>query len=189
MALWKNFNITREVLIMLTVGDPFPSFDLTAIGAFGAKMDFHNLSYNSQDAWLVIVAWPLDFTHVCPTEILGYNELYNEFEDAGGRLIGLSTDHHPSHLAWRQSRDDLFNVLYPWLSDGAHRLSRALGILKPDGTCMRATFITDSNMIIRYVTVHDELVGRNPDETLRVLRALKTNALTPCGWAEGDPTL
>jgi alkyl hydroperoxide reductase subunit AhpC len=174
---------------MLTVGDTFPSFNLIAIGAFGAKMDFHNLSCNLQDNWLVVVAWPLDFTHVCPTEILGYNELYHEFEEAGGRLVGLSTDHHPSHLAWRQSREDLFNVHFSWLSDGAHRLSKALGILKPDGTCMRATFIIDDKMMIRYVTVHDELVGRSPEETLRVLHALRTNELTPCGWKKGELTL
>ncbi len=174
---------------MLTVGDIFPSFNLTAIGAFGAKMDFHNLSQDPHGVWLVVVAWPLDFTRVCPTEILGYNELHHEFEETGGRLVGLSTDHHPSHLAWRQSREDLFNVHFPWLSDGAHRLSRSLGILKPDGTCMRATFIVDEKMVIRHVTVHDELVGRSAEETLRVLHALRTEKLTPCGWKQGDPTL
>jgi len=94
------------------------------------------------------------------------------------------------HLAWRQSREDLGAVAFPWLSDIKREFSSALGILdKTEGVALRATFIVDPEGIIRYVGVNDLSVGRNPREVLRILDALQTDELCPCNWQAGQDTL
>jgi alkyl hydroperoxide reductase subunit AhpC len=180
---------------VLTVGDTLPAFKLTAVlpedddhlddGAFITVMDAHL----GNGLWTVLVAWPRDFTFVCPTEILGYDKLVQEFATRDTVVYGLSTNHRHDHLGWRRSREDLAAVRFPWLADETQEFSKMLGILKKDGTCLRATFIIDPHLIIRHVTVNNDNVGRKPAETLRVLDALRTRKLTPCGWKQGDPTL
>jgi lipoyl-dependent peroxiredoxin subunit C len=131
-----------------------------------------------------------DFTFVCPTEIVGFNELNGEFADRDAQLLGLSTDSDFVHLAWRQSRDDLGQVAFPWLADHKRELSGALGILdKSEGVALRATFIVDPEGVIRHVSVNDLSVGRNPREVLRILDALQTDELCPCNWQQGEETL
>jgi lipoyl-dependent peroxiredoxin subunit C len=176
---------------MLTVGDKFPGFALTAVNGTDPKTAFspaHNATYDGK--WLVVFAWPKDFTFVCPTEIVGFNELEREFRDRDTQLLGLSIDSEFVHLAWRQSRDDLGKVAFPWLSDVKRELTSALGILdKNDGVALRATFVVDPQGIIRFVSVNDMSVGRNPQEVLRVLDALQTDELCPCNWQKGEETL
>ena len=111
---------------------------------------------------------------------------------AGGstQLLGLSTDSDFVHLAWRQSREDLGQVAFPWLADIKRELSAALGILdENEGVALRATFIVDPEGVIRHASVNDLLVGRNPREVLRILDALQTDELCPCNWQQGDTTL
>ena len=94
------------------------------------------------------------------------------------------------HLAWRQSHADLKNLPFPMLADVKRELSQALGILdKKAGVCLRATFIVDPEGIIRFVSVNDLSVGRNPQEVLRVLDALQTDELCPCNWQKGQDVL
>jgi peroxiredoxin (alkyl hydroperoxide reductase subunit C) len=94
------------------------------------------------------------------------------------------------HHAWRQSRDDLKKVPYPWLADIKRELTQALGILhKDEGVALRATFIVDPDNVIRFASVNDLSVGRNPQEVLRVLDALQTDELCPCNWSQGEDTL
>ncbi len=174
---------------MLTVGDRFPSFALT--GVYGAEDEFlfeEITTANLRGLWSIIFGYPEDITFVCPTELLCYNALHSEFTERSATIYALSTDKPHSHLGWRQSRKDLGEIRYAWLADVDHDLSRRLGILV-EGRCLRATYIVDPELIIRHVTVNDGSVGRNPKETLRVLDALQTGELTPCGWAKGDPTL
>src|SRR5205823_14010052 len=131
-----------------------------------------------------------DFTFVCPTEIVGFDQLYGEFKDRDTELVGLSTDSDFVHLAWRQSREDLGKVKFPWLADIKRELTQALGILdKNEGVALRATFIVDPEGVIRHASVNDLSVGRNPREVLRILDALQTDGLCPCNWKKGDPTL
>ncbi|HEX6980405.1 MAG TPA: peroxiredoxin [Alphaproteobacteria bacterium] len=176
---------------MLTVGDKLPPFNLTAVQGTDPKTAFipvTNETYAGK--WLVIVAWPKDFTFVCPTEIVGFNELNREFADRDAQLLGLSIDSEFVHLAWRQSREDLAKVAYPWLADIKREFSTALGILdRNEGVCLRATFIVDPDGVIRYAGVNDLSVGRNPQEVLRVLDALQTDELCPCNWQQGQDTL
>ena len=176
---------------MLTVGDKFPGFSLTAVNGTDPKTAFtpsHNATYDGK--WLIVFAWPKDFTFVCPTEIVGFNELEGESRDRDTQLLGLSIDSEFVHLAWRQSREDLGKVAFPWLADVKRELTSALGILdKNDGVALRATFIVDPQGIIRFVSVNDMSVGRNPQEVLRVLDALQTDELCPCNWQKGEQTL
>jgi lipoyl-dependent peroxiredoxin subunit C len=176
---------------MLTVGDKLPAFALTAVSGADPRAAFTpatNESYAGK--WLVLFAWPKDFTFVCPTEIVGFDDLEREFRDRDAQLLGLSIDSEFVHLAWRQSREDLGKVTFPWLSDIKRELSAALGILEKDaGVALRATFIVDPQGVIRFASVNDLSVGRNPREVLRVLDALQTDELCPCNWQKGEDTL
>lgn len=176
---------------MLTVGDTLPDFQLTAVNGTDPKTAFRPVTKDSfAGKWLVILAWPKDFTFVCPTEIVGFNALNQDFADRDAQLLGLSTDSDFVHLAWRQSREDLGAVAYPWLADLKRDFAQALGILhKEEGVCLRATFIVDPEGVIRYAGVNDLSVGRNPQEVLRVLDALQTDELCPCNWQKGEETL
>jgi len=176
---------------MLTVGDRFPEFALTAVGNADPKTAFKdvtNASYAGK--WLVVFFWPKDFTFVCPTEIIGFGDINGEFADRDAQLLGASTDSDFVHLAWRESREDLGKSPFPWLSDIKRELATSLGILdKTAGVALRATFIVDPDGVIRWASVNDLSVGRNPQEVLRVLDALQTDELCPCNRSVGGETI
>ena len=179
---------------MLTVGQKLPSFALKAVRAGAAKqpseafIDLTDKSFAGK--WLVLFAWPKDFTFVCPTEIVGYARLNKEFADRDTQLLGLSTDSEFVHLAWKREHPDLKDLAIPMLADVKRELCTALGILdQNEGVALRATIIVDPEGIIRHVTVNDLSVGRNPQEALRVLDALQTDELCPCNWQKGEKVL
>jgi len=176
---------------MLKVGSPFPQFNLVAVTGSDHTKDFHEVNLDSyKGKWKIIFFWPKDFTFVCPTEIVGFGKLETEFKDRDALLIGASTDSDFVHAAWRNSHPDLTPLTFPWLSDIKKELSQNLGILNEDaGVANRATFIVDPENIIRYVEMTDLSVGRNPQETLRILDALQTDELCPCNWNKGEDTL
>lgn len=176
---------------MLKVGDRFPAYALKAVDATTTPDTFADATNATlAGKWGVYVFWPKDFTFVCPTEIVGFDGLNGEFEDRDAQLIGVSTDSEFVHLAWRQSREDLAKVAYPWLADIKKELTVACGVLEEnEGVALRATFIVDPEGIIRYAAVNDLSVGRSPDEVLRILDALQTDELCPCNWQKGEATL
>jgi alkyl hydroperoxide reductase subunit AhpC len=177
---------------MLTVGDRLPHFQLTAtIGADKPSTAFAEVTNRTYAGkWLVLFAWPKDFTFVCPTEIAAFARLNAEFEDRDARVLGLSTDSEFVHFAWRQNHADLRDLPFPMLADVRRDFSQALGILdKQEGVCLRATFVVDPQGVIQHVSVNGLNVGRNPQETLRVLDALQTDELCPCNWTKGEETL
>ena len=139
--------------------------------------------------WRVVFFWPMDFTFVCPTEIAAFGKKNRDFQDRDAEVLGVSTDTHFVHLAWRNSHADLKDLPIAMLADTKRELSSALGILHADGVPLRATFIVDPEGIIRHVSVNDLSVGRNVEETLRILVALQTDELTPCNWTPGQATL
>lgn len=176
---------------MLSVGDRFPAFHLKAVVSTDPKSAFTEVS-DQTDAgkWKVVFFWPKDFTFVCPTEIAAFGHLNEEFNDRDTVVYGASTDSEYVHLAWRQHHEDLHDLPFAMLSDLKRELSAALGILdKAEGVCLRATFIVDPDGIIRFVSVNDLNVGRNPQEVLRTLDALQTDELCPCNWQKGDDVL
>jgi peroxiredoxin (alkyl hydroperoxide reductase subunit C) len=179
---------------MLTVGDKLPSFKLKAVPPGQPKnpseafTEITDKSYPGQ--WLVLFAWPMDFTFVCPTEIAAFGKLNDEFADRDTQVLGFSTDSEFVHLAWKRDNEDLRDLPFPMLADTKKELSQQLGILdKKEGVDLRATFIVDPDGIIRHVSVNDLSVGRNPQETLRILDALQTDELCPCNWKPGEEVL
>jgi lipoyl-dependent peroxiredoxin subunit C len=176
---------------MLTVGDRIPAFDLNAVVSIDPDRAFQRINQASNPGkWKVLFFWPKDFTFVCPTEIAGFGKLNNDFNDRDAVIYGVSIDSEFVHLAWRNNHPDLNNLPFPMLADIKRELSASLGILeKTEGVALRATFIVDPEGVIRFVSVNDMNVGRNPEEVLRVLDALQTDELCPCNWKKGDEFL
>jgi lipoyl-dependent peroxiredoxin subunit C len=178
---------------MLTVGQEFPEFELEAVVSRDKGKEFKTISSKEilgKGKWLVLFFWPKDFTFVCPTEIKAFGDKLSDFRDRDATLLGASTDTAFVHLAWRNNHDDLKDLKFPMLSDHAKRLSSALGILTgADQVALRATFIVSPEGIIRWVNVNDLEVGRNVEETIRVLDALQTGELCPCNWKKGEEVL
>jgi len=176
---------------MLTVGDRVPAFNLQAAVSLEANKEFTQLNEKSyQGKWMVLFFWPMDFTFICPTEIAEFGKRERDFKERDAQVLGVSTDTHFVHLAWRRNHPDLKSLPFPMLADTKRELSTTLGILhKEDGVALRATFIIDPEGIIRHVSVNDLSVGRNVDEVMRVLDALQTDELCPCNWQKGQDTL
>lgn len=176
---------------MLSVGKPFPKFNLKAVVSNDLSDAFTDVSNDTyKGKWLVVFAWPKDFTFVCPTEIAEFGRLNEEFADRDAQVLGLSTDSEFVHLNWRRSHEDLNNLPFPMLADIRRDLSEELGILdEAEGVCLRATYIVDPDGIVRHVSVNDLSVGRSPQEILRILDALQTDELCPCNWQKGQSTL
>jgi len=176
---------------LLTVGDKFPAFDLKAVVSTDMAKAFSQITSESDAGkWKIVFFWPKDFTFVCPTEIAAFGRMNGEFDDRDAVVYGVSTDSEFVHLAWRKDHEDLRELPFAMLADIKRELSESLGILdKAEGVCLRATFIVDPDNIIRFVSVNDLSVGRNPAEVLRVLDALQTDELCPCNWNKGEATL
>lgn len=174
---------------MLTVGDMFPTFAMPAVSGKEPQVsEVTSASFHGK--WMVLFYWPMDFTFVCPTEIAEFGRNESEFTRRGAGLLGVSTDTHYVHLAWRQQDPSLAALPFPMLADYKRDLAQALGIIRADaGVALRATFIVDPEGVIRWVNVNDLSVGRSVAETLRVLDGLQTGELTPCGWQAGEKTL
>jgi len=176
---------------MLTLGDRFPAFRLKGVVSNDAADAFQEFEPSSTAGkWGVFFFYPKDFTFVCPTEIAGFAKLNDEFRERDAQVYAVSTDSEFVHLAWRKDHEALRDLPFPMLSDLRRDLCESLGILDPDErVARRATFIVDPEGIIRFVSVTDGSVGRNPDEVLRVLDALQTGELCPCNWKKGQATL
>ena len=176
---------------MLTVGDSFPSFSLQAVTSTEPGHEFSTITNESHPGlWRVVFAWPMDFTFVCPTEISAFGDRDAEFRARGAQVLGMSTDTHYVHLAWRTSHPALRDLPFPMLADTKRALSQALGILHPvEGVDLRATFLVDPEGMIRWASAYDLKVGRNVEEVLRVLDALQTDELVPCNWKRGQAVL
>lgn len=176
---------------MLGVGEKFPEFSLTATVSTEKGKAFQPItSRDYPGKWKLYFFWPKDFTFVCPTEIAAFGKLNGEFADRDCQVLGGSTDSEFVHLAWRQQHPDLHNLPFPMLADIKRELGGELGILDPkEGVAQRATFLVDPDGVIRFVSVNDLSVGRNPEEVLRVLDALQTDELCPCNWHKGEAVL
>jgi peroxiredoxin (alkyl hydroperoxide reductase subunit C) len=180
---------------MLTVGDTFPAFNLKAVkpGAEGLdlKTCFTDITNSSDEGkWKIVFFWPKDFTFVCPTEIVAFGKLADDFADRDAVVYGVSIDNEFVHVNWRLHHDDLRDLPIPMLADIKRELSAACGILdKTEGVALRATFVVDPQGIIRFASVNDLSVGRNPTEVMRVLDALQSDELCPCNWQHGEEFL
>jgi peroxiredoxin (alkyl hydroperoxide reductase subunit C) len=146
--------------------------------------------------WVVLYFYPLDFTFVCPTEITALHDRYSEFTKLGAEVIGVSVDSQFSHLAWKNTpkkEGGLGDIDYPLVADLTKTISADYGVLLDDGIALRGLFIINPEGVVQYQVVHDLGIGRNVDETLRVLKAIqtveKTGEVCPANWNEGGDTM
>jgi peroxiredoxin (alkyl hydroperoxide reductase subunit C) len=174
--------------MVVRVGSPAPDFVAEAYVRAEPKPHEIRLS-ELRGRWVVLFFYPRDFTFVCPTEIAAFARLHEHFEKERAVVIGASTDSYYSHKAWFETDPRLGEVNYPVIADSSHDVSEAFDVLLDDGSALRGTFIIDVEGIMRHIQVNDLDVGRNVEETLRLLRALRTGELCPEGWEIGQATL
>lgn len=165
------------------VGNPVPDFTLEAY----FKGDFKKVSLSDyKGKWKLLFFYPLDFTFVCPTEILELSEKAEEFEKLNTQVLLASIDSVHSHKAWSKEIGDL---AFPMLSDLNKELSLMFNILHDDGMSLRGAFVIDPDNVLQAAIVHNLPVGRNIDEIKRVIGAFQTGELCPVGWTKGGKTL
>lgn len=182
---------------MLGIGDKLPAFTIT-----GVKPGFNKHEENGESAfetltessfegkWKVFFFYPKDFTFVCPTEIVEFAKLNEEFSDRDCVVLGGSTDNEFSKLAWRREHEDLRGLGQWSFADTNGSLVDGLGIRdRAAGVALRATFVVDPENTIQHVSVNGLSVGRNPKEILRILDALQSDELCPCNRQIGGDTI
>lgn len=167
----------------LQIGDKAPDFKATGV-LKGAVGDYSLAAYKGK--WLVLFFYPADFTFICPTEVVGFSRMAKEFTAENAAILGVSVDSIESHRSWAT---ELGGLEYPLLSDVDRTLSRTYGVLdEKENVSLRATFIISASAVISYQVASHVNVGRSVEETLRVLKALRTERLCPSDWKPGEPT-
>lgn len=167
----------------LRVGDQAPDFKLKGI-ASGQVSDYSLAS--AKGKWLVLFFYPADFTFICPTEVTGFSKLAREFAAESCLIYGVSVDGIDSHSDWAK---ELGGLDCPLLSDEAKAAAAAYGALdEKEGVALRATFIINPAGVICYQVASHVNVGRSVEETLRVVKALRTERLCPSDWKPGEAT-
>ena len=179
---------------MKTVGQKLDPFIITGVKPGQPEDAFFDITEESfPGKWKVIVYYPKDFTFVCPTEIVAYDKLAQDFADRDAVLLTGSTDNEFCKVAWQKAHPDLQKITHTQFADtqrGENSLIEQLGVFyAPAGAALRATFIVDPSNEIQHVTVNNLNVGRSPEETLRVLDSLQTGELCQCNRKIGEATL
>ena len=182
---------------MLGIGDKLPEFSVTGVKPKFMKHEengesaFEEITNESFDGkWKVIFYYPKDFTFVCPTEIVEFAKLNEEFADRDAVVMGGSTDNEFCKLAWRREHSDLAELNQWSFADTNGSLLDGLGVRDREaGVALRATFIVDPHNVIQQVSVNSLNVGRNPKEILRLLDALQSDELCPCNRPVGGDTI
>ncbi len=182
---------------MLGIGDRLPEFSVMGIKPKFMKHEengesaFEEITQDSfEGKWKVIFYYPKDFTFVCPTEIVEFAKLNEEFADRDAVVMGGSTDNEFCKLAWRREHADLAELNQWSFADTTGTLLDGLGVRdRQAGVALRATFIVDPHNVIQQVSVNSLNVGRNPKEILRLLDALQSDELCPCNRPVGGDTI
>lgn len=172
------------------VGKKAPEFSLDAVheGQFKTVA-----SGDSEGRWLVLFFYPLDFTFVCPTEILAFSDRLDAFTAAGADVVGVSVDSKFTHLAWTEKpREEggIAGLRYPLVSDFNRELAASYGVLTEGGVALRGLFVIDPDGVVQHATINNLAIGRSVDETLRVLAAAQFarehGEVCPANWQPGD---
>lgn len=179
----------------LLVTKSAPDFTATAVLPNNTfKEDFKLSDYRGK--YVLLFFYPLDFTFVCPSEILAFNKAVAQFEDNNCQLIGVSIDSHFSHLAWKNTpvnEGGIGKINYPLVSDLNKSIARDYDVLLDAGIALRGLFLIDKDGIIRHQVVNDLPLGRNVNEALRVLHALqfteKHGEVCPANWNKGEDAM
>lgn len=176
----ENDFISEELLL---VGQKAPHFEAEAY--VNGEMKRVSLE-DYEGKWVLLFFYPLDFTFVCPTELIELSNRAKEFEELGINIISCSIDSVYSHEAWCK---DIGKLNFPMLSDIHKEISIDYDVLHEDGMSLRGAFLLDNNHVLRASQVYDLPLGRNIDELLRISEAAQSGELCPVGWNKGDKTL
>ena len=146
--------------------------------------------------YVVLFFYPLDFTFVCPSEIIAFDKVVAKFREKNAEVISVSVDSHFTHLAWKETpreKGGIGNVQFPMVSDLTKEIARSYGVLLNDAIALRGLFLIDQEGVIRHALVNDLPLGRNVDEALRMLDALqffeKNGEVCPANWREGEEAM
>ncbi|GEO82434.1 peroxiredoxin [Pararhodospirillum oryzae] len=178
------------------VGLPAPDF--TAPAVLGNNEIDPRFSWHAHrgDDYGLLFFYPLDFSFVCPSEIIAHNNRLGAFTERGCKVAAVSVDSQFTHLAWKRTpleEGGLGPVDFPLVSDLSHAIARAHGVLLDERIALRASFLIDRAGIVRHQMVNDPSLGRDVDETLRVLDALifhdTHGEVCPAGWRQGDEAM
>lgn len=176
---------------MAMIGDYFPVNSMPAVLADGTIDS--NFEFVNKNGYTVVFFYPLDFTFVCPTELVAFNKALGEFEKRGTKVVGASVDSVHCHAAWRRTplKDGgIGEIGYPLLSDLNKELCDMLGILNEDGVAYRASYLLDKEGKIRHMVINDLPLGRSVDEMLRMVDALAffeaNGEVCPANWHKGE---
>lgn len=179
------------------VGRPAPDFRVPAVLGNGEIVEEFHFATETKDKAAVVFFYPLDFTFVCPTELIAFDKRIQEFEKRNVKVIGVSVDSHYTHNAWRNTPVDkggIGPVRYTLAADINHAIAKAYGIETPDGmVAYRATFLINKSGTVVHQVVNDLPLGRNVDELLRMVDAMHFHEthgeVCPAGWKEGDKAM
>ncbi len=171
-----------------------PDFTAQAVMPDDSFEDLTLSSYRGK--YVVLFFYPLDFTFVCPSEIIAFDNAVTKFEAKNAALIGVSVDSHYTHLAWKNTPRDqggIGPVGYPLVADLNKNIARDYGVLFDEAVALRGLFVIDTEGIIRHALVNDLPLGRNVDEALRILEALQFTEehgeVCPANWREGEEAM
>lgn len=175
------------------IGKEAPNFVANAVMPDNSIDDSFNLKEYLHGQKAIIFFYPLDFTFVCPSEIIAFNNRLSEFYARNTKIIAISVDSHFSHHAWKSmpvNKGGIGDIKFPIVSDLKKEISNAYDVLNENGIAYRATFLIDENFHIRHYLVNDLPLGRNVNEALRMIDALdhftKNGEVCPAGWKKGD---
>lgn len=170
-----------------------PDFTANAVLGDNTIVSDFNLYKNIGEKGAVIFFYPLDFTFVCPSELIAFDHRLKEFKDRGINVIGVSIDSHFTHLAWKNTpveKGGIGQVAYPLVADLDKSIATNFGVLLGAGIALRGSFLLDKDGTVRHAVINDLPLGRNIDEMIRVVDAmLFTNEhgeVCPAGWNKGD---
>ena len=174
------------------VNRPAPDFTAAAVLGEGTITDKFKLS-DLRGKYVVLFFWPLDFTFVCPSEIIAHENRRKAFEERGVQLVGVSIDSQFTHHAWRSTpveKGGIGPVGFPMVADVSHDIVRAYGVEHEGGVAFRASFLIDKNGIVQHQVVNNLPLGREVDEMLRLVDALQFTEqhgeVCPAGWRKGQ---
>jgi peroxiredoxin (alkyl hydroperoxide reductase subunit C) len=176
------------------VTKPAPEFKTTAVMEDGSFKDISLSDYKGQ--YVLLYFYPLDFTFVCPSEILAFNDKVADFKERNVQLLGVSIDSEFSHFAWRETpteKGGIGNIDYPLIADKSKNIARDFGVLFNEEVALRGLFLIDKEGIVRHSTINDLPLGRNVEEALRVVDALQYTEehgeVCPANWKKGDKAM
>ena len=176
------------------VAKPAPDFTAQAVMPDGSFKEIKLSDY--QGKYVILFFYPLDFTFVCPTEIIAFSEEINEFKSRNAEVLGVSVDSHFAHLAWRNTdrkKGGLGKIDYPLVADLDKSISRAYDVLADGGIAFRGLFLIDQQGIVQHQLINNLPLGRNVHEALRILDALqhheKHGEVCPANWEKGQDAM